>query len=164
MGHPPPRDGHLLAVLANSPLTSGTRTLRRMELAAELLGFRPFAFANIFALPSHDTGAISTLGVDAEGWLAARPAITDSLVSAGGVLLACGNSKPTGEARTHFRQQVAWVERRIAERQVPVWQVGDCPRVPLAGNDGPTDLTQNYLSGGSGRQFREPVTKAVDPR
>lgn len=53
--------GTLLAVLTNPPLTDGTRTLRRVDLAAELLGFDQQRVANLFAVPSHATGATTRL-------------------------------------------------------------------------------------------------------
>ena len=67
-----PRSGVLVAVLANPPLTTGTRTIRRVELAAELLGFSRAAVANLFALPSRATGEITEFGAGPEGWMSAR--------------------------------------------------------------------------------------------
>lgn len=122
--------GRLVAILANPPLTDGTRTLRRVELAAELLGFTEVGTANLFALPSHATGAIAKLGETETGWLQARPHLTTSIKSADGVLLAYGTTTPTGDARLHFRQQVVWLTKEIADRSLPTWHVGDGPRHP----------------------------------
>jgi len=126
----PPTNGRLVAILANPPLTDGTRTLRRVELAAELLGFTDVGTANLFALPSHATGAIAELGATEKGWVQARPNLSTSISSAQGVLLAYGTRAPLGEARLHFRRQVAWLTEEIADRAVPVWHVGDGPRHP----------------------------------
>ena len=60
----------LVAVLTNPPVTDGKRTLRRVDLAAELLGFDHVTVANLFALPSHATGAITDLGVTEDGSVA----------------------------------------------------------------------------------------------
>lgn len=122
--------GRLVAILANPPLTDGLRTLRRVELAAELLGFNDVGTANLFALPSHATRAIAELGVTETGWLQARPDLITSINSADGVLLAYGTTTPTGEARLHFRQQVVWLTEQIADRAVPAWHIGDGPRHP----------------------------------
>lgn len=61
------RGGSLLAVLANPPLTAGDRTLRRVEMAAKLLGFAEVQIANLFAVPSHATGEIAVLGAEEIG-------------------------------------------------------------------------------------------------
>jgi hypothetical protein len=120
----------LVAVLANPPLTDGKRTLRRVDLAAELLGFDDVAIANLFSVPSRATGAIAELGATEGGWLAARGSLDACLRVGKGVLLAYGATSPTGEARLQFRQQVAWLHSRIGTMALPTWQVGDGPRHP----------------------------------
>lgn len=122
--------GTLVAVLTNPPLTDGRRTLRRVALAAELLGFEDLAVTNLFSVPSHASGAIAELGVSEDGWLKARAPLEACLGTANGVLLAYGATSPTGEARLQFRRQVAWVHDRIRARALPTWQVGDGPRHP----------------------------------
>lgn len=122
--------GTLVAVLANPPLTDGKRTLRRVALAAELLGFDDVAVANLFSMPSHRTGAITELGTAEDGWLEARESLETCLGTGDGVLLAYGATSPSGEARVQFRQQVAWLHRRITARNLPTWHVGDGPRHP----------------------------------
>lgn len=120
----------LLAILANPPLTQGTRTLRRVELAAALLGYERAHVVNLFALPSHATGEIAVLGAEEHGWLSARELLKPSLESAHGVLLAYGTTPPVGAARLHYRRQVEWLHGLIAECQLPTWYVGDGPRHP----------------------------------
>lgn len=120
----------LVAVLANPPLTDGQRTLRRVALAAELLGFDDVAIANLFSVPSYRTGAITELGAAEDGWLAARDSLETCLGVGDGVLLAYGATSPSGEARVQFRQQVAWLHHRIAAEDLPTWHVGDGPRHP----------------------------------
>jgi hypothetical protein len=122
--------GTLVAILANPPLTDGKRTLRRVDLAAELLGFHDVAVANLFSVPSHATGAIAELGTTEEGWLAARSSLDASLGMAKGVLLAYGAASPTGEAGLQFRRQVSWLLSRISAMALPTWHVGDGPRHP----------------------------------
>jgi hypothetical protein len=122
--------GTLVAVLANPPLTDGKRTLSRVALAAELLGFADVAVANLFSMPSHRTGAIAELGATEEGWLTARASLETCLGAGDGVLLAYGATSPSGEARLQFRQQVAWLRSRITARELPTWHVGDGPRHP----------------------------------
>ncbi len=120
----------LVAVLANPPLTDGRRTLGRVALAGELLGFAEAKVANLFSMPSLATGAIDELGATAAGWLAARPSLETALAGADGVLLAYGATAPAGPARTHFREQVEWLQTRINQLALPGWQVGDGPRHP----------------------------------
>ena len=119
-----------MVVLTNPPLTSGERTLRRVALAADLLGFAEFDVVNIFALPSHATGEIASLGATEAGWVEAQPSIEAAVGRAHGALLAYGTTAPTGDARSHFRKQVSWVEETLARRSIPVWIVGDGPRHP----------------------------------
>lgn len=120
----------LLAVLTNPPLTTGTRTLRRVTLAADYLGFAQVQVVNLFAVPSHATGEISMLGSDEGGWLTAREILLPQLISSHEVLLAYGLSAPTGPARLHFLSQVEWLRGMLAEHDLPSWQVGDGPRHP----------------------------------
>lgn len=120
----------LVAVLSNPPLTDGTRTLSRVSLAAELLGYSQVVVVNLFSLPSHSTGAIDKLGATATGWEAAREPLEQGLMSGFGVLLGYGVTTPTGLARAHFREQVSWVNTRIEAFALPAWQVGDQPRHP----------------------------------
>lgn len=120
----------LLAILANPPLTDGRRTLNRVALAAEILGYDEVAIANLFALPSQSTGAISELGATEEGWAAAREPLETCLAVAEGVLFAYGATLPSGNARLHFRDQVTWLRNRVAEVSLPTWHVGDGPRHP----------------------------------
>lgn len=120
----------LLAVLSNPPLTDGRRTLNRVELAAGLLGFDQVVVGNLFAVPSHATGAISALGLGPEGWATARSHLTDHLAGCDGALLAFGVSAPAGGARDHFRHQVRWLLDRTVSAGLPTWQVGDGPRHP----------------------------------
>lgn len=124
------QSGELLAILSNPPLTQGTRTQRRVELAAQFLGYSEFKLVNLFALPSHDAGEIAVLGVEEDGWLAARQLLRPGLEQANGVLLAYGTAAPNGAARLHFRRQVEWLHDLIAERRLPSWYVGDGPRHP----------------------------------
>lgn len=120
----------LLAVLTNPPLTDGRRTLNRVTLAANLLGFDRVVVGNLFALPSHATGAITELGVTPHGWATSKSHLADDLASSEGVLLAFGVTAPSGPARDHFRSQVRWLIERTVSLGLPTWQVGDGPRRP----------------------------------
>lgn len=46
------------------------------------------------------------------------------------ILLGYGTTEPTGPARLHHREQVAWLRRAIGERGLPIYQVGNGPRHP----------------------------------
>lgn len=127
---PHPAKKTLLAVLSNPPVTDGKRTLARLQTVSGLLGFEGIEVANLFALPSYQTGEISQLGVAEDGWFAAREAIGQGLARCDGVLLAYGVGLPVGEARARFRDQVAWLTEQLGGRRLPVWQVGDGARHP----------------------------------
>lgn len=85
---------------------------------------------NLFALASYRSGGLSELGGTPEGWLAARDDLAEGLDQSEAVLLAYGTQTPSGNAREHFREQVAWLEEQISERALPTWWVGQAPRHP----------------------------------
>lgn len=126
-----PRQSCLLAIGSNPPSqTSGARTLARLDLARHILGFDSVRIVNLFALPSYRSGGLSELGDTPEGWLTARDDMAESLGQAEAVLLAYGVQIPSGPARHHFRDQVAWLEGQIGEQNLPTWWVGSAPRHP----------------------------------
>lgn len=110
--------------------TSGARTLARVEMAREVLGFERVRLANLFTLPSYRSGGLSELGATPEGWQAARAEMEQALGAASAVLLAYGVGEPTGSARAYFREQVAWLNAQIDRRDLPTWWVGGAPRHP----------------------------------
>lgn len=122
----------LLLVIGSNPpsQTSGTRTLNRVELAREVLGFERARLVNLFALPSYRSGGLTELGGRAEGWAAARPEIERGLAEADAVLLAYGATEPSGPARIHFREQVAWLNEQVEQHALPTRWVGGAPRHP----------------------------------
>lgn len=126
-----PSSDLLLVIGSNPPSqTSGVRTLARVEMAREVLGFQQVKLVNIFALPSYRSGGLSELGGTPPGWLAARPGMEHALGVADAVLLAYGVGEPTGLARVHFREQVAWLNEQIDRRDLPTWWVGGAARHP----------------------------------
>jgi len=99
-------------------------------MAREVLGFERVRLANLFALPSYRSGGLSELGATPDGWLAAQAEMEQALSEASAVLLAYGIGEPTGPARAHFREQVAWLNERIEQHDLPTWWVGGAPRHP----------------------------------
>lgn len=123
--------GTLLGVGSNPPSqTSGQRTVARVHQAATILGFETATIANLFVLPTYRRGGIADLGRTREGWLDARPHLVSGLDDCDGVLLAYGTQEPSGEARTHHRDQVRWLDEKIEDRALPTWWVGGAPRHP----------------------------------
>lgn len=120
----------LLVVASNPPLTPGTRTENRIELVRQILDFDEARLANLFSVPTRQTGDVTQVGSEPQGWLAARPHLEDGLQQASAVLLAYGVGKPSGPAREHHSAQVMWLEERIAHLDVPVWLVGGKTRHP----------------------------------
>jgi hypothetical protein len=120
----------LVCVLANPPTTSGVRTLGRVGQAAQLLGYGDVEVVNLFPLATYRTGGINDLGAEAEHWHHARGPIEEALNRAAAVLIGYGATEPSGVARGHHRDQVAWLRQRIVERRLPTYQVGDGPRHP----------------------------------
>ena len=120
----------LTAVLCNPPASGGARTLARVELATELLGFGHVTVTNLFGLPTASCVDVAQVGKSAEAWLAARTEIGLALGNSDGVLLAYGLVPPTGSARKHHREQVNWVRAELRRADLPVWWVGGGPRHP----------------------------------
>lgn len=120
----------LLAILSNPPTTPGERTLARVQLACDSLGYDDFAVANLFPLSSRSTRDISELGQLRGPWLAARPALQDRLEAAAGVLLAYGLERPRGQAGQWHREQVTWLDAALTARALPRFWVGGAPRHP----------------------------------
>lgn len=122
--------GLLVAVLANPPLTSGTRTSARVDLAARLLGYDECRIVNMFAGATRSTRDISETGASPEHWTSARPALIQALRRADAVLLAYGTEPPRAAARYHFRSQVEWLDLLLDESGADAWWVGGAPRHP----------------------------------
>lgn len=125
-----PTRGPLLAVLCNPSMTSGARTLARVQLASELLSFDDVVVANLFSLPSKSTRDIQQLGQLADPWIAARWPLVKQLERAGAVLLAYGLERPSGLAGEWHRAQVVWLSEIISARELPQFWVGGGPRHP----------------------------------
>lgn len=124
------RHGHLLAILANPPLHASTITAGRTAWAANVLLFDSYEIANIFPLATRSVLEISSIGQDRETWLLGRKSLALAIERADGVLLGYGCQEPIGNARTHHREQAAWVKRTIYKRGLDVWMLGDRPHHP----------------------------------
>lgn len=121
----------MLAVLANPPVSSGTRTRRQIQVASELMGCDRFEIGNLFPIPTRDIPAIASVGRDESLWLLGRQAIRESLAVADVVLGGWGITRLSGQAQLHFQEQVAWFVLALDEAGVgEVWMVGGVPRHP----------------------------------
>ena len=127
--HPPSR-GLLVAVCSTPPLTKGLRTLNRLAMAQDILGYKELAVTNIFGLATRSTGDIAHLGIEPDPWLDSRPDLERHVLRADGIVLAYGTSAPTGPARQHWKAQTEWLLNLLDERQVPVWSVNGETRHP----------------------------------
>lgn len=120
----------LLCILANPPINTGARTLRRVELARELLDCTSVSVENLFSLATADVTNIAELGADEVGWATARQPLATELSASDVVLLAYGVSEPTGAARQHHRHQIRWLASKLARSNACIYCVGDGPRHP----------------------------------
>ena len=111
-------------ILAAPPLTSGKRTIERVNVAQSILQFDRVTIANLFPLPTVSVLDISSLGRSEDSWVAGREQIRFSLETATDAVLAFGVSTPSGEAREHHRRQVEWLFTHLAQIDVRVWTVG----------------------------------------
>jgi len=122
--------GNLVAVLCNPPLTSGARTLARLDLAKEVLGYESLSVANIFGIATRSSGEITAVGASAHGWEDARIELEEALAHASAALLAYGKTEPSGAARLHHRSQVSWVIDHLVTHGTPTWLLGEYPYHP----------------------------------
>lgn len=120
----------LLAILATPPETSGERTLKRLELARQILGFEAVRVVNVLDVPTFRTNGMSTAGKEALPWLQSRAAISAGLAECHGVVLGYGVSEPTGAARLHYRTQIDWLWAELRASESLIWSVELPPRHP----------------------------------
>ena len=120
----------LLAILATPPETSGERTLKRLELARQLLGFSEVRVVNVLDVATFRTNGMSTAGKDPGPWLESRPAITAGIADCHGIILGYGVTEPTGNARAHYREQLDWLWSELCASESPIWSVEMPPRHP----------------------------------
>jgi hypothetical protein len=73
---------------------------------------------------------MSTAGQDPEPWLRSRPAISAGINDCDGIVLGYGVGEPTGAARIHYREQLAWLWNRLDVSTAPIWSVELPPRHP----------------------------------
>lgn len=123
-------NGCLAVILANPPLSSGGRTIQRVELATNLLGFSTYRIANIFSVASHSTKEMSMLGKLEQPWLESRTILAETISESDAVLLAYGVTKPSGEAKHHYDSQIEWLRGELENYQHSIWQLGDRPHHP----------------------------------
>ena len=120
----------LLAILATSPETSGERTLKRLELARQILGFDSVRVVNVLDVPTFRTNGMSIAGKEEMPWVESRAAISAGLAECDGVVLGYGVSEPTGTARLHYRTQIDWLWAELRASESLIWSVEMPPRHP----------------------------------
>lgn len=122
--------GTLGAILATPPMTSGDRTLARLELAKRILCADGVVTANLLNIPTRDTNQVSSLGKNPASWNQSRAKIEECVFSSQAILLGFGVTRPSGEAGVHFQSQVAWLRELLVEHGAVVYLVGGRPRHP----------------------------------
>jgi len=123
--------GQLGVVLASPPLTDGLRTMRRLEIVTQILGYTSFKIANLFPVATHSVNDITKLGADGGVWLGARDELSVLGSTSTALLMAYGVTEPTGSARSHRRGQIDWLSERLQEEgHFFAWHVGTDPRHP----------------------------------
>lgn len=141
----------LSAILATPPLTSGGRTLARVEMARQVLGAERSIVANLYDVPTRDIGELATKGHDPAQWRRSRTALKQAVDLADVVMLAYGVSRPPAPVRSYHDEQVEWLNELFDRRSVPVLMVGGRPRHP--------SRWQRWTSRAHpGRPFREALT------
>jgi hypothetical protein len=115
----------LVAVLATPPLTtSGSRTRKRVALAAATLGM-DYSIANLVMIPTSSMVDLRYEASTSHIWALSRTVILQQVASADAVLLAYGSSSPKGEAGLMWREQIRWLLRVAIPSSTPCWRVGE---------------------------------------
>lgn len=141
----------LAAILATPPLTSGERTIARVEMARQALGVKEFVVANLCDVPTREVGELASKGQHQADWYRSRAALEHAVSLASIVLLAYGVSRPPSPARRHHEEQVVWLNGLLDRRSAPIVMVGGHPRHP--------SRWQRWTSRKHpGRPFREALT------
>lgn len=121
----------LLVVLATPPLTSGVRTLRRVELATSQLGHATVHITNLVSIRTRDVNELSRLEISPKHWQESRAAIARWLTLRPTVLLAYGCSLPVGPTRMAYKMQLAWLGQALHTAEIDeVITVGGRPLHP----------------------------------
>jgi len=119
------------ALLLNPPLVGGDRTIRHLQVAANLLGCDNVEIANLFANATPDVTAINEIGRSGDGWEAARLRLRQVITASDHLLAGWGISGLAGPAARHRRAQLDYV--RTYAREVgkhDIWTLNGQPRHP----------------------------------
>lgn len=121
----------LAAILLNPPeSTTGNRSRNAVSRASRILGYRSVEVANLNVKPTISVVELGT-SLTSEGWIGARPRLTNALRSADGLLAGWGIAKLAGSAQRDRDIQVAWLRAEaIRLGFTTIWMVGGEPRHP----------------------------------
>lgn len=112
-------------MLLSPPLTSGTRTLRAVEKAAQVLGFESYSVANLTTIATRNSGDLASTEVSEAAWVGSRAQICCNLKDCTELLFAWGVLRHLGAARTNARAQIDWVLGwALATGYRGAWSVG----------------------------------------
>ncbi len=153
------RQGVLLAVLLNPPASSsGARSRRAAQRAAEVLGYDCCEIANLFAEPTATVVDLNLLGAGLGLWAPVRQRLSEQIRGAGGVLAAWGVAGASGTLRRERDLRGAWVAAeagRVGHEQI--WTVGGAPRHPSRWHQYVADRHGRTLGG----TFEERLTQVL---
>jgi hypothetical protein len=98
------------ALLVNPPARSGARTVRHLQVAADVLGCHRVEIANLFAVATRDVTAINKVGRSSDSWTAARSRIQEVVALSDHVLAGWGVRGLVGLAAENQRAQLSWLK------------------------------------------------------
>jgi hypothetical protein len=119
------------AVLINPPTGSGTRTIRHLRVAAELLDCDSVEIANLFSVATRDVTGINEAGRSADGWSAAQPRLRQVIAESDCLIAGWGVGGLSGAAAMYQRIQLDYV--RLCAREFGldhIWTINGEPRHP----------------------------------
>ena len=119
-----------MAILHSLPVSSGNRTIARVDLARRVLGCETYSIANLYPEPLPNVNGIGRS--DEAIWVRGRSEIERQLSrgDCSDVLLGYGVQEPVGAARQPFRDQLRWLQGELSASSARVWVFGGRPTHP----------------------------------
>ncbi len=120
------------AVLLNPSLepTASVSSLILEQLRRQR-GWESVTITNLLDIPTRNSKELALIATSREPWLAARPALLDSLTDATDLIFGWGVSALSGQARLWQAEQVAWVlDQSRLLGHTDVWMAMGRPRHP----------------------------------
>lgn len=152
--------GFLLAICLNPPrLSSGTRTLRAVEVCARIFGCESGRIVNLCSTATASVVELNERGLIPSHWTDQQTLLREAIQHASVVVGAWGVSGLSGEVRKARDAQAAWVaEAAVSAGHREIWCVGGEPRHPSRWHQYTADRHGRTSGGSLEERLREVMT------